>query len=220
MRIAQLAPLAESVPPKLYGGTERVISWLTEELVTSGHQVTLFASGDSQTSATLVRVWPRALRLARPRADPVAAHAVLLECLAEQAGNFDIIHSHIDWIHLPLFRRLGVPFLTTPHGRLDVPGFSTASAILQMHPLPQFPTISAYRSAGQIGLGPSITACRPICSVRPSRPGAIWRSLAASVPRKGRKLPSGSPVQRVCRFKSRRKCRAVTRAISKSELNR
>src|SRR5947209_17433413 len=107
MRIAQVAPLAESVPPKLYGGTERVISWLTEELVTQGHQVTLFASGDSRTTATLVPVWPRALWLARPRADPAAAQAVLLECLAEQAGSFDIIHSHIDWVHLPLFRRLG-----------------------------------------------------------------------------------------------------------------
>src|SRR5438445_3172234 len=84
MRIAQVAPLTESVPPKLYGGTERVISWLTEELVARGHQVTLLASGDSQTSATLIPVWPRALRLAKPRADPVAAQAVLLECLAEQ----------------------------------------------------------------------------------------------------------------------------------------
>src|SRR5438045_5992071 len=126
MRIAQVAPLAESVPPKLYGGTERVISWLTEELVARGHQVTLFASGDSQTSATLVPVWPRALRLARPRPDPVAAQAVLLECVAEQAENFDVIHCHLDWVHLPLFRRLGVPSLTTHHGRLDIPGLSIA----------------------------------------------------------------------------------------------
>src|SRR5437763_4816164 len=126
MRIAQIAPLVESVPPKLYGGTERVISWLTEELVAAGHEVTLFASGDSKTSAALVPVWPRALRLAKPRADPVAAEAVLLECLAEQAANFDIIHCHIDWVHLPLLRRLGVPFLTTLHGRLDIPGLSTA----------------------------------------------------------------------------------------------
>jgi hypothetical protein len=82
MRIAQVAPLAESVPPKLYGGTERVISWLIEELVRLGHDVTLFASGDSATSAKLVSVWPRALRLGRPRSDPIAAQAALLEDLA------------------------------------------------------------------------------------------------------------------------------------------
>ena len=122
MRIAQVAPLAESVPPKLYGGTERVVAWLSDALVELGHHVTLFASGDSATRATLVPVWPRALRLGRPRADPVAAQAALLECVAERATDFDVIHSHIDWMHLPLFTRLGVPFLTTVHGRLDLPG--------------------------------------------------------------------------------------------------
>jgi glycosyltransferase involved in cell wall biosynthesis len=122
MRIAQVAPLAESVPPKLYGGTERVISWLIEELVRLGHDVTLFASGDSATSAKLVSVWPRALRLGRPRSDPIAAQAALLEDLARYAAEFDVIHSHVDWSHLPLLSRLGVPFLTTPHGRLDLPG--------------------------------------------------------------------------------------------------
>ena len=79
MRIAQVAPLAESVPPKLYGGTERVVSWLTEELVALGHDVTLFASGDSVTRAKLITVWPRALRLGRPKSDPTAAQGVLLE---------------------------------------------------------------------------------------------------------------------------------------------
>src|SRR5439155_14691513 len=98
MRIAQIAPLHEAVPPSLYGGTERVISWLTEELVAQGHEVTLFASGDSKTSATLIPVWPRALRLGRPRADPVAAHAVLLDRVANHAGSFDLIHCHIDWL--------------------------------------------------------------------------------------------------------------------------
>ena len=124
MRIAQIAPLAESVPPRLYGGTERVVAWLTEELVALGHDVTLFASGDSVTSAKLVPVLPRALRLGRPRSDPVAAQAALLEAVAQQAGSFDLIHSHIDWLHLPLLSRLGVPFITTPHGRLDLPGLS------------------------------------------------------------------------------------------------
>jgi glycosyltransferase involved in cell wall biosynthesis len=124
MRIAQVAPLAESVPPKLYGGTERVVAWLTEELVALGHDVTLFASGDSQTRATLVPVWPRALRLGRPRTDPAAAQAALLEAVARHASNCDLIHYHVDWVHLPLSTRLNVPFVNTMHGRLDIPGLS------------------------------------------------------------------------------------------------
>jgi len=111
MRIAQIAPLAESVPPKLYGGTERVVAWLVDELVSLGHDVTLFASGDSQTKARLHAVWPRALRLGRPRTDPMVAQAALLEAVARHATDFDVIHMHIDWLHLPLLSRLGVPFL-------------------------------------------------------------------------------------------------------------
>jgi glycosyltransferase involved in cell wall biosynthesis len=122
MRIAQIAPLAESVPPKLYGGTERVVAWLVDELVKLGHDVTLFASGDSDTRGKLHAVWPRALRLGRPRSDPMAAAAALLEAVARHAKEFDAIHAHIDWLHLPLLTRLGVPFLTTMHGRLDLPG--------------------------------------------------------------------------------------------------
>jgi glycosyltransferase involved in cell wall biosynthesis len=124
MQIAQVAPLAESVPPKLYGGTERIVSWLTEELVRLGHDVTLFASGDSVTEAKLKVVCPRALRLGRPRTDPTAAYAILLEALAESANDFDVIHCHTDWLHLPLLKRMKVPFITTLHGRLDVPGLS------------------------------------------------------------------------------------------------
>jgi glycosyltransferase involved in cell wall biosynthesis len=123
MRIAQVAPLAESIPPKLYGGTERVVAWLIEELVKLGHEVTLFASGDSKTRAELEPVWPRALRLGRPRSDPMAAQAALLDAVARRASEFDVIHVHIDWLHLPLLSRLGVPFVTTTHGRLDLPGF-------------------------------------------------------------------------------------------------
>ena len=124
MRIAQIAPLAESVPPKLYGGTERVVSWLTEELVRLGHEVTLFATGDSSTNAKLVPVWPRAIRLSRPTPDPAMATAVLLQAIAEVAQDFDVIHSHLDWVHLPLLQCLGVPFLTTLHGRLDLPNIN------------------------------------------------------------------------------------------------
>jgi len=122
MRIAQIAPLAESVPPKLYGGTERVVAWLVDELVELGHEVTLFASGDSRTRGKLHPVWPRALRLGRPRSDPAAAVSALLEAMARHAGEFDVIHAHIDWLHLPLLSRMHVPFLTTLHGRLDLPG--------------------------------------------------------------------------------------------------
>lgn len=122
MRIAQLAPLAESVPPKLYGGTERVVAWLVDGLVELGHEVTLFASGDSRTNGKLHPVWPRALRLGRKGADPTAASAMLMEAIARRAKEFDVIHAHIDWLCLPLLSRLGVPFLTTMHGRLDLPG--------------------------------------------------------------------------------------------------
>lgn len=125
MRIAQIAPLAESVPPKLYGGTERVVSWLTEDLVELGHSVSLFASGDSLTRARLIPVWPRALRLAKPRVDPVVAQTMALQKVAERASEFDIIHFHIDWMHLPLISRLRVPNVTTLHGRLDLPGLIT-----------------------------------------------------------------------------------------------
>ena len=122
MRIAQIAPLAETVPPTLYGGTERVIAWLIDELVELGHDVTLFASGNSRTRAKLEPVWPYAFRLGRPRTDPIAVQAVLLETLAARAEEFDVIHCHIDWLHLPLLTRAGVPFVTTFHGRLDIAG--------------------------------------------------------------------------------------------------
>src|SRR5437660_4137566 len=122
MRVAQVAPLAESVPPRLYGGTERVVAWLIDQLIELGHEVTPFASGDSVTRAKLVPVLPRALRLDRRRSDPIAAQAELLETVAQHAPNFDVIHAHIDWLHLPLLSRLGVPFVTTLHGRLDLPG--------------------------------------------------------------------------------------------------
>jgi glycosyltransferase involved in cell wall biosynthesis len=126
MRIAQVAPLAESVPPKLYGGTERVVSWLTEELVQLGHDVTLFASADSHTNASLVPVWPRALRLSRPAPDPYAPYSALLSMLMDRVSSFDVIHCHIDWLHLPMLRHLEVPFLTTLHGRLDLGYIKTA----------------------------------------------------------------------------------------------
>jgi glycosyltransferase involved in cell wall biosynthesis len=121
MHIAEIAPLAESVPPSHYGGTERVVSWLTDELVGFGERVTLFASGGSKTKAELVAVSPKPLRLSRPPIDPISALAALLESVARRANEFDVIHCHLDWIHVPLLRRLGRPFVATLHGRLDLP---------------------------------------------------------------------------------------------------
>ncbi|HET9408349.1 MAG TPA: glycosyltransferase family 4 protein [Candidatus Sulfotelmatobacter sp.] len=121
MRIAQVAPLHESVPPRLYGGTERVVSWLTEELVALGHDVTLFASGDSITNARLVPASKKALRLDPECVDPIARHVLLAEKVFRQARKFDLIHFHIDYLHYSLWRREDVPCLTTLHGRLDLP---------------------------------------------------------------------------------------------------
>src|SRR5262245_15383760 len=133
MRIAQIAPLTEAIPPKLYGGTERVISWLTEELVGLGHEVTLFASGDSRTSAKLEAVWPKALRLDGSVRDPCALDMMMLEQVRRRAADFDFLHFHLDYYPFSLFSRQPTPFVTTLHGRLDLPEhqpmFSTFSSI-------------------------------------------------------------------------------------------
>jgi hypothetical protein len=133
MRIAQIAPLTEAIPPKLYGGTERVIHWLTEELVALGHDITLFASGDSQTSANLVPIWPKALRLDDAVSDACALHMMMLEHVRRRAADFDFLHFHLDYFPFSLFCRQSTPFLSTLHGRLDLPEhqpvFSTFSSI-------------------------------------------------------------------------------------------
>lgn len=121
MRIAQVAPLYESVPPQLYGGTERVVSYLTEELVRLGHEVTLFASGDSRTRARLQPMCPRALRLDPRCQDPLAPHVRMLGQAYRQAQRFDIIHCHTDYLGLPLTRTTATPTVITLHGRLDIP---------------------------------------------------------------------------------------------------
>src|SRR6185437_2535687 len=148
MRIAQIAPLTEAVPPKLYGGTERVIHWLTEELVALGHDVTLFASGDSRTSARLEAGWPRALRLDGAVRDANALHLAMLENVRRRANEFDFLHFHLDYYPFSLFARQSTPFLTTLHGRLDLPELHpvfnacTAAPVVsisnsQRRPLPQ-----------------------------------------------------------------------------------
>jgi glycosyltransferase involved in cell wall biosynthesis len=121
MRIAQVAPLFESVPPKYYGGTERVVSYLTEQLVSEGHEVTLFASGDSVTEARLTAVTRRSLRLDKNCVDQLAHHVLLLERVVQQADEFDVVHFHVDYLHFPLSRRFRTPHVTTLHGRLDLP---------------------------------------------------------------------------------------------------
>jgi glycosyltransferase involved in cell wall biosynthesis len=148
MKIAQVAPLTEAVPPRLYGGTERVVSWLTEELVALGHDVTLFASGDSVTSAKLSPFWPRSLRLDGAVRDANALHVALVEEICQRAGEFDIIHCHLDYLPFSLLSRQSTPFVTTLHGRLDLPElqpvFNTFSNVpvvsissSQRRPLPQ-----------------------------------------------------------------------------------
>src|ERR1700754_1798117 len=150
MRIAQIAPLTEAVPPKLYGGTERVVHWLTEELVALGNDVTLFASGDSKTSAKLDATWPKALRLDGSVRDPNALHMVMLERVLRKCDDeeFDFLHFHLDYYPFSLFSRQPTPFVTTLHGRLDLPEhqpvFSTFSSIpvisisnAQRRPVPQ-----------------------------------------------------------------------------------
>jgi glycosyltransferase involved in cell wall biosynthesis len=135
LRIAQVAPLYESVPPSLYGGTERVVSYLTESLVALGHDVTLFASGDSVTRARLVPVCERALRLDPRTPEPVSFHVIMLEQVFRRAADFDVIHFHIDGLPLPLARRHRTPCLTTLHGRLDLGGLEPLYREFSEHPL-------------------------------------------------------------------------------------
>ena len=196
MRIAQIAPLTEAVPPKLYGGSERVISWLTEELVRQGHDVTLFASGDSVTAGKLAPMWPRALRLDGAVRDPNALHINMLEQVARRAHEFDILHFHLDYYPFSLFSRLETAFVTTMHGRLDLPEhqpvFATYSAIplvsisdSQRRPVPH----AGWRKTIHHGLPEALLTPRPI---EPSYLGFLGRIS----PEKG--LPSAIRVAERC----------------------
>lgn len=137
MKIAQIAPLYESVPPRYYGGTERVVSYLTEELVRQKHEVTLFASGDSRTSARLVPCCANSLRLDPTVVDPIAHHLVMVERLFAMAHQFDVLHFHIDYLHFPLSRRSPFKQVTTLHGRLDIPDL-----VPLYHEYPDMPLVS------------------------------------------------------------------------------
>ncbi|MBP0588291.1 glycosyltransferase family 4 protein [Paraburkholderia sp. LEh10] len=137
MRIAQIAPLEEAVPPALYGGTERVVSYLTEALVALGHDVTLFASGDSRTRAHLEAAWPHSLRLDRSICDPLAPHLAMLEHVRRRAHEFDILHFHLSYLPFPVFSQMQTPFVTTLHGRLDLPELRPVFDLF-----PQVPVVS------------------------------------------------------------------------------
>ena len=154
MRIAQVAPLTEAVPPKLYGGTERVVHWLTEELVALGNDVTLFASGDSRTSAKLDATWPKALRLDGSVRDPNALHTVMLERVRQKCDDeeFDFLHFHLDYHPFSLFSRQPTPFLTTLHGRLDLPRAPAGLHQILSHPgYFDFERAAAPGAASQLG---------------------------------------------------------------------
>ncbi len=185
MRIAQVAPLHESVPPKLYGGTERVVSYLTEELCAMGHDVTLYASGDSETAARLEAACPAALRLDPKVRDPLAHHVVLLDRLLADADQYDIIHFHLDYLHFPLARMLTVPHVTTMHGRLDLPDlgplfnrFDDIPVVSisndQRRPLPQ----AAWQATVYNGLPLDLHRCHP-------EPGSYLAFLGRISPEKG-----------------------------------
>lgn len=135
MKIAQIAPLAESCPPRLYGGTERIVSYLTEELVRQGHEVTLFASGDSKTRAELVPCCDKALRLNPLVRDPMPYHMRMLEEVRRRAGEFDVLHFHIDFLHYPMAAAFCDRMLTTLHGRLDLPDITPFYSALPGYPL-------------------------------------------------------------------------------------
>ena len=163
MRIAQVAPLSESVPPRMYGGTERVASWLTEELVRQGHHVTLFASGDSKTSAELIACAPQGLRLAGIR-DHTASHLAMLAKVRERAASFDIIHFHLDLLQHAVFTDLAHKCVTTLHGRLDLPDFLPVYEAFPQMPLisisdcqrKPMPTTVNWLATVRHGLGPGL----------------------------------------------------------------
>src|SRR5438105_3943312 len=156
MRIAQIAPLTEAIPPKLYGGTERVISWLADELVALGHDVVLFASGDSQTSANLEACWPKALRLDGSVRDPNALHMAVLERVRQRAHDFDLLHFHLDYYPFSLFSRQPTPFVTTLHGRLDLPEHQVVFATF-----PFIPVVSILAAQRQPAPGAAWTRTMP-----------------------------------------------------------
>ena len=196
MRIAQIAPLTESVPPRLYGGTERVVSFLTDELVAMGHDVTLFASGDSVTQRNWSRCIRRRCASTAALRDAMAPHMLMLEQVAARADEFDVLHCHLDYWPFSLFSRQATPFLTTLHGRLDLPELRpiygcfddvplVSISDAQRRPLPD----------AQFHRARCITDCRRTCCCRGRCGRATWRSSAGSARRSAPIAPSRSPAR-------------------------
>src|SRR6476659_6093823 len=164
MNIAQIAPLMESVPPRLYGGTERIVSYLTEELVRLGHEVTLFASADSITAAELVSCATMALRLDSNVRDPIPYYMLMLDRVRKLADEFDILHFHIDQFHFPLFAQMADRTVTTLHGRQDLPDLKPLYIGLAKCRWSQFPTTSGGRSPRPTSSEPYTTASQRTCT--------------------------------------------------------
>ena len=196
MRIAQISPLFEAVPPKLYGGTERVVYSLTEELVAMGHDVTLFASGDSVTSATLAPMRDRALRLDPSVVDWVSIYHGMVEKIRRRSDEFDVLHFHIDYFPLSLFSRQPTPFLTTLHGRLDIPEFKD---IYELYPHAPFVSISdaQRRPIPQHQLGAHRAARHAVAAADAAagRSRNTWHSSAASRRKRAWTRRSASPAR-------------------------
>ena len=186
MKIAQIAPLAESVPPRLYGGTERVVSYLAEELVRLGHDVTLFASGDSETSAKLVACSRRALRLDPSVKDPLAHLTLMLERVRSRAQEFDILHFHLEHLHFPLFRSVARKTVTTVHGRLDLP--ELPPLYREFSDMPLVSVSNAQRApvpfANWVGTVHHGLA-REVCPFNPAPRGGYFAFLGRVSPEKG-----------------------------------
>ncbi|MGB8071493.1 MAG: glycosyltransferase, partial [Pseudolabrys sp.] len=161
MKIAQIAPLIESVPPRLYGGTERIASYVTEELVALGHDVTLFASGDSITAANLVPCVPKALRLDASVRDTIPYYMLMLDRVRQRADEFDILHFHIDQFHFPLFRNIAGRTVTTLHGRQDLADLHSLYA--GFNDMPLVSISNAQRGPTLISQAPSSTASQCAC---------------------------------------------------------
>jgi glycosyltransferase involved in cell wall biosynthesis len=183
MRIAQVSPLIEAVPPKLYGGTERVVAYLTDALVDLGHEVTLFASGDSRTKAQLASVWPRALRLDPTVHDVFAPLFMQLETVARRAHEFDIIHCHLDYFAFPTLRLLGVPSITTLHGRLDLPELGPLYRLY--HDMPVVSISDAQRQPLEANYAATIHHGLPQKSLTQGPGGAYLAFLGRISPEKG-----------------------------------
>lgn len=185
MRIAQIAPLFESVPPRLYGGTERIVSYLTEALVSDGHDVTLFASGDSVTAARLVSPCAEALRLASKETDQAAVHMLMLEQVMAEADQFDVLHFHWDYMHFPVVSRSQRPNLTTLHGRLDLPAWKSVTSHFASMPLVSISFSQRAQLPDANWLGTVYHGIRADCLAAGSGTGGYLAFVGRLAPEKG-----------------------------------